>query len=151
MRNILNGIASGLVGTIAAGGMLLMNNALHKIPELHVARTLAALLGSPDRPLVGWVAFLVLGIVVFGVLFALAAPRIPVQSYLVKGLLFGIASWLLMMVVMMPLAGAGLFGIARGTMLAPAALVLNLVYWVVVSQIYRQGLAPERVPARSKA
>lgn len=88
---------------------------------------------------------------VFGVLFALVAPRIPVQSYLVKGLLFGIASWLLMMVVMMPLAGAGLFGIARGTMLAPAALVLNLVYWVVVSQIYRQGLAPERVPARSKA
>ena len=150
MRNILNGIVSGLVATLAAGSMMLMKNALHRVPELHLAQTLAGILGSPERPLVGWIAFLVLGIVVFGALFALLAPRIPGQSYLLKGLLFGTVSWLLMMVVVMPLAGAGMFGIERGAIVAPAALVLNLVYWIVLSLIYRQGAAPQGEPIRRK-
>ena len=142
MVSIRNGLISAIFATLAAGSMMLMNNALHRVPELHLARTLAAVLGYPDRLMVGWIAFLVLGILVFGVLFALLAPKLPVRSYLVKGLIFGVMSWLLMMVVIMPLAGAGFFGVSRGHILALAALVLNLVYWIVLSLIYRSGIEP---------
>ncbi|HKA43607.1 MAG TPA: DUF6789 family protein [Burkholderiales bacterium] len=142
MVSIRNGLISAIFATLAAGSMMLMNNALHRVPELHLARTLAAVLGYPDRLMVGWIAFLVLGILVFGVLFAVLAPKLPVRSYLVKGLIFGVMSWLLMMVVIMPLAGAGFFGVTRGHILALAALVLNLVYWIVLSLIYRSDIEP---------
>ena len=142
MVSIRNGLISAIFATLAAGSMMLMNNALHRIPELHLARTLAAVLGYPDHLMVGWIAFLVIGILVFGVLFAVLAPKLPVRSYLVKGLIFGVVSWLLMMVVIMPLAGAGFFGVSRGHILALAALVLNLVYWIVLSLMYRSGIQP---------
>jgi len=148
LSNIRNGIAGGLLATMAAAGMMLMNNALHRIPELHVARTLAAVLSAADRPIVGWIAFLVLGIFVFGTAFALLAPKVPTRSYVVKGVVFGMVSWLLMMLVLLPLAGAGVFGVNRGSMLAPAALVLNLVYWLVLSLVYRSASGAAAAPAR---
>jgi hypothetical protein len=141
MVSIKNGLIAGAVATFAAGSMMLMNNAIHRIPDLHVARTLAGILGSPDQAGVGWLAFLFLGIVVFGTLFAVLAPKLPVKSYFIKGLIFGAVSWLLMMVVFMPLGDGGFFGLSRSTAIAPAALVLNLVYWTVLALIYRSGVA----------
>ena len=151
MRNIMNGIASGFAATLAAGSMMLMKNALHRLPELHVARTLSEVLGSPDRALAGWIAFLVIGIVIFGVLFALLEPRLPGRSYLAKGIIFAAITWLIHMAVILPLTGAGVFGMDRGPVLAAAALVLHLVYWVVLSLIYRQGVAPSAQAVRRRA
>ena len=144
-------IISGAVATFIAAAMMMMNNALHSIPELHVARTLAGILGHPGTPLVGWVAFLILGILVCGPLFAAAAPRIPVRSYLVRGLLFGAGSWLFMMLVMMPLAGAGFFGMDRGHVLPLAAFVLNLSYWVTLSLVFRYLTGAETMETRSSS
>ena len=144
-------IISSSVATFVAAAMMMMNNALHSIPELHVARTLAGILGYPGTPLVGWMAFFILGMLVCGLLFAAVAPRIPVRSYLAKGLLFGVGSWLFMMLVMMPLAGAGFFGAVRGHVLALAAFVLNLSYWVALSLVYRYLIGPEPAGMRSTA
>ena len=142
-------VISSAVATFVAAAMMMMNNALHSIPELHVARTLAGILGHPDTPLVGWVAFLILGVLVCGLLFAGVAPRIPTRSYLVKGLIFGVGSWLFMMVVMMPLAGAGFFGVVRGHVLPLASLVLNLSYWLTLSLVFRYLVGPETAGMRS--
>ena len=149
MVHAKNAIISGVVATFVAGSMMMMNNALHSIPEVHVARTLAGILGHPDAPVVGWIAFLSLGILVCGPLFAAGAPRIPGRSYLVKALLFGVVSWLAMMLIMMPLAGAGFFGVNRGHVLALATLVLNLSYWLTLGGIFRYLAGPETAGIRS--
>jgi len=79
---------------------------------------------------------------VFSAVFALTAPRIPGRSYAVKGLLFGAAIWLLMMVVFMPLAGEGFFASHRGMLVAGLCLILNVVYGVILSVIYRWLVGP---------
>jgi hypothetical protein len=149
MADFKSGMQAGLFASFTAAGMVLMNNAVHGIAELRPAHTLATILGS-DSVMTGWIALLVLGIVVFGALFAALEQRIPIRSALLKGTVFGIASWLLMMTVFMPLGGGGLFGLERGTGAAPAALVLNLVYWVILSVVYRWATgvsAPRKVSA----
>ena len=57
-------------------------------------------------------------------------------SYRVRGVLFAIAAWLGMMVVLMPMAGAGVFGLNRGMMVPVAALAMHVVFGLVLGSIY---------------
>ena len=137
MFRIKTGLISGLIGTIVAGAMLLMNNALHSVPEIHITRTLSRLLGAPDHIMVGVAAILIIGIFVCGTLFAVYSSRVTVNSHLAKCFVFAIASWLFMMIVFMPLGGSGFFGLNGGPVVPVAMLVLNLAYWTVLGMTYR--------------
>lgn len=128
---------SGLVATFVVGSMLIMNNALHALPNTGIGKMLASLMGQPEHVFHGWLAFIVLGTFVCSNLFAFLAPKIPIRSILVKGMLFALASWLIAMVVLWPLAGADPFVLNRGHVTAAITLVLSLVYWLVFSVIYR--------------
>ena len=142
MTSIRMGFLSGLLGTYVAGSMLLVNNAFHSFPDVRVAKTLAEVLGSPGHTLVGVAAILIAGIFVFGALFAVLAPRLPMRMYLAKSLAFAAASWVLMMVLFMPLAGAGFFGLERSPVVPAVTLVLNLAYWLVLGMSYRWLVGP---------
>lgn len=58
--------------------------------------------------------------VLWGVLFAWLDPFLPGQHWF-RGAIFATGAWLVMMIVMMPMAGAGLFGVHPG-MMAPSQL-----------------------------
>ena len=143
MERLKAAFLGGLVATFVVGSMLLMNNAIHRLPRPGIGRSLASILGLHDNPFVGWLVFVVLGIFVFSAVFVWSASRIPVKTYLVKGLLFGAACWLLMMIVFMPLGGQGLFGLDRGYVVPAFCLVLNLAYGVILSLTYRWLVGPE--------
>ena len=151
MERIKTAFIAGLVATFVVGSMLLMNNAIHRLPRLGIGRSLASIIGTPDNLLVGWLLFVVLGIFVFSVAFAWSAPRIPARMYVVKGLLFGAACWLLMMIVFMPLVGHGFFALNEGFVVAELCLVVNLVYGLVVSLTYRWLVGPELASNAVKA
>jgi hypothetical protein len=148
MSSIKSGFLSGFVATYVVVSMLAMNNALKSIPEVHVARTLADILGHADRPAVGWIVLMVAGVFVIGGLYAEFAHRLPLRKSLTKGLALGIVSWLLMMLVFMPLGGAGLFGLGRSPVVPLVTLVLNLVYWVVLAVMYRYLAGPQATQRR---
>jgi hypothetical protein len=137
MERIKIASASGLVATLVIGSMLVMNNAVHGLPNVGIGKMLAALMGEPEQVFHGWLAFVVVGTFVCSNLFAFLAPKIPIRSFLVKGLLFALASWLIAMVVLWPLVGADPFVLNRGHITAAVTLVLSIVYWVVFSVIYR--------------
>ncbi len=60
----------------------------------------------------------------------LLVPYLPGGSYMLKGMTFGVAAWLLMMV--MPMANVGLFG-----MMAPVmTLMLHLIFGAVLGAAY---------------
>jgi hypothetical protein len=141
MNRIQAGLYSGALGTFVTGAMLLMNNALHSVPEIHVIRTVAAMLGATDHFMAGVVAFVIIGIC-GGSLFAAFAPRLPVRGYFRKSLAFAGATWLFLMLVGMPLTGAGFFGLHGGMIVPEATLVLNLAYWLVLGLTYRWLQAP---------
>jgi hypothetical protein len=46
-----------------------------------------------------------IGAVIWGGAFALLEPRLPGGDFWVKGVVFGVGAWLIMMVAMMPMAG----------------------------------------------
>jgi len=142
MSSIKSGFLSGFVATYVIVSMLAMNNALKSIPEVHVARTLADILGHADRPAVGWIVLMIAGVFVVGGLYAMYSDRLPLRTALARGVALGIVSWLFMMLVFMPLGGAGLFGLGRSPVVPLVTLALNLAYWVVLAVMYRYLAGP---------
>ena len=67
---------------------------------------------------------------------AFFAERLPGPP-VVRGMLFGIAPWLLAQVVVMPMMGAGFF--SGSLMAATGSLMGHLVYGAVVGTVYGQS------------
>ncbi|MFM0808856.1 DUF6789 family protein, partial [Klebsiella pneumoniae] len=53
-----------------------------------------------------------------------------------KGLAFSVLAWLLMMLIPMPMAGAGLFGMKLGMMAPVMTLMLHLIWGYVFGYTY---------------
>ena len=111
------------------------------MPELDVIVMLSAMMGAPA--IVGWIAHFMIGSIAWGGGFAVLYGAIPGGSALVKGIVFGIAAWLGMMIVVMPMAGAGVFGMAFGIMAPMMTLVLHIIFGAVLGGVYGA-----RVPAQ---
>lgn len=110
------------------------------LPQMNANKLLAGMthgyLGIPMTPLAGWVIHVLIGSVLWGILFALLFYRLPGHVASVKGLLFGTIAWLLMMILVMPMAGAGFFGVHLGPGAPIATLVLHWVYGAVLGVVY---------------
>jgi len=53
-----------------------------------------------------------------------------------RGMLFSVGAWLLMMVVVMPMAGAGFFAAGIGPAAAIVTLVLHLIFGAVLGGVF---------------
>ena len=148
-----NGVIAGFVATIGLSAIMLMKSAMGLMPQLNVIQMLTEMgtnyVGLPASPAVGWIMHFFIGSVMWGLIFAGTAPMWPGSSYLAKGASFSVAAWLLMMIIAMPMAGAGFFGMALGIMAPIATLVLHLIYGLILGAVYGglQGRAAQ--PARS--
>ncbi len=134
-RDIRNGMLASLVGTIVLSAIMVMKQMAGMVPQMNPIADLVgiahSLLGVPVVPLVGWVLHFAIGVFVWGILFAVLHPTIP-GSNLIKGLIFGIGAWLLMMSIFLPMAGQGFFGTNVGIIIPVMALLLHLVYGAVL-------------------
>ena len=134
-RDIRNGMLASLVGTIVLSAIMVMKQMAGMVPQMNPIADLVgiahSLLGVPAVPLVGWVLHFAIGVFVWGILFAVLHPTIP-GSNLIKGLIFGIGAWLLMMCIFLPMAGQGFFGTSVGMIIPVMALLLHLVYGAVL-------------------
>ena len=63
-------------------------------------------------------------------------PQLPGRAYWLKGVIFGVGAWLLMMIAVMPMAGAGLFGANLGMMAPVMTLVLHIIFGAVLGGVY---------------
>lgn len=57
----------------------------------------------------GWIAHFMIGTVVWGIAYAMLYRALPSDTPWLKGVIFGIGAWLMMMIAVMPMAGAGFF------------------------------------------
>lgn len=134
MSSILKGMIAGLIATIVLSFLMVMKSMMGVMPELDVARMLGGMMGS--GPGLGWVAHFAIGTIAWGGLFALVHDTLPGRSPWIQGVTFGIGAWILMMVVVMPMAGKGFFGLALGMMAPIMTLVLHLIFGVVLGWSY---------------
>jgi hypothetical protein len=77
-------------------------------------------------------------------MYAWLDPKLP-GSHLVRGAIFATGAWLIMMVVLMPMAGAGLFGMHLGLMAPVATLMLHWIYGAVLGGVYGAWTGQERI------
>tara|TARA_R110000787_G_scaffold62513_1_gene141328 strand:+ start:44 stop:478 length:435 start_codon:yes stop_codon:yes gene_type:complete len=140
MTNLKNGFLAGFIATAVLSVLMVAKAMMGVMPELDVAAMLAVMMGAPL--VVGWLAHFMIGTLAWGGGFAVLYGMIPGSSAITKGIVFGVAAWLGMMIAVMPMAGAGFFGMSFGIVAPVMTLVLHIVFGAVLGAVYGA-----RVPA----
>ncbi|MPZ40059.1 MAG: hypothetical protein GEU95_18780 [Rhizobiales bacterium] len=149
MSNSLRGMLAGLVATLVLSGVLILKSNLGLWPEVNIIRLLVNL-GS-IQTVAAWMDHFIVGVVVWGLLYGALDALWESGAYWLKGLVFGVFAWLMMMVFFMPLAKAGLFGTRIGPSAALVTLGMHLIYGLVLGVTYGLLTAyyPEKAPENS--
>lgn len=134
MNNNVRGIVAGLVATIVLSILMVLKGMMGMMPELNVIAMLAGQMGGST--MMGWVAHFVIGAIIYGLAFANLRGVLPGGSDAVKGIVLGIVGWLIMMIAVMPMMGAGLFAMGMGMMATVATLVLHIIFGLVLGLTY---------------
>lgn len=146
MSNVGKGMVAGLAATFVLSLMMLMNGAMGLMPGLDPIAMIAAMMGVSAA--LAWAVHFMIGVVLWGSGFAVVQTSLPGKQFWVRGVLFAIGAWLIMMVVMMPMAGVGVFGMSLGMMAPVMTLVMHVVFGAVLGGVYG-ALVKREVVARA--
>jgi len=114
--------------------VMLMKQAMGIMPELNPIAMISQMIGTQQQAL-GWVVHFLIGAALWGVAFVWLNPVLPGPHWF-RGALFGTGAWVIMMIVVMPITGAGLFGMKLGVMAPVATLAMHWIYGVVLGGVY---------------
>ncbi len=143
MNKITMGLKAGFIATLVLSAMMILKTLSGVLPQLDVIRMLNGMMSVPltllnATLLLGWIAHVAIGSVAWGITFAVIQDRMPDWRGWAKGITFGVGAWLVMMLVVMPMGGAGLFGMNIGLIVPVMTMGLHVVYGAVL------GIAFER-------
>jgi hypothetical protein len=122
MDKIGRGIIAGFLATIALSAML--------DPIAMLVRTTGIL-----SPTLGWLLHFLVGTLVWGAGFALVHDWLRGPSWL-RGILFGIAAWLVVVITVVAMRRLGLFGVELGWVTPAAMLAIHIVFGALLGGIY---------------
>lgn len=128
------GILAGFVATMVLSMVMLMKQAMSLMPELNPVQMITQMIGA-QTPAVGWLIHFMIGTIMWGVAYAFIDPRLS-GAHWFRGAVFATGAWLLMMLIIMPMAGAGQFGLRMGMMAPIATLAMHWIYGAVLGGVY---------------
>ncbi|HXH64815.1 MAG TPA: DUF6789 family protein [Mariprofundaceae bacterium] len=136
MNKLSNGILAGLAATIVLSMLMVMKAKMGLMPDVNVIAMLAGKMGGSAA--MGWAAHFMIGVIGYGLAYALVFSDLPFGNHTTCGIALGITGWLVMMVAVMPMMGAGLFGLAlpSGMMVPVATLMLHVIFGAVLGYVY---------------
>jgi hypothetical protein len=143
MNLITRGMIAGFFATLVLSTLMVMKAMMGMMPQLNIITMLSAMFGS-NSPALGWLLHFMIGTVMWGALFALVQERLPGTTLTLRGISFGIAVWLVMMIAVMPMAGAGFFGLHFGIAAPLMTLMLHMVFGATLGASFgwqRQAVA----------
>lgn len=143
MAHVGKGLLAGLAATIVLSALMLIQSMMGIMPELNLPKMIAGMMGAPDMPMIGWAVHFMIGIVLYGVAMALLDARLPGKSHVGHGVILGFFGWLIMMIMLMPMAGAGLFAMSLGVMAPMMTLVLHLIFGAVLGWVYGRSVGDQ--------
>jgi uncharacterized membrane protein YagU involved in acid resistance len=149
MSNSTKGMTAGFIATVVLSALLMLKSTMALAPHLNIIYLLTQM-GSIGT-VAAWMDHFIVGTVVWGLLFGALDAVYEKGAYWLKGLIFGIFAWLMMMILFLPLAKAGFFGSKIGLEAPLVTLLYHIVYGLVLGGTY--GLLstwmPLKDPARS--
>ncbi|WDR06298.1 hypothetical protein PSQ90_02200 [Devosia rhodophyticola] len=135
MSVIYKGFVAGFVATVVLSALMVMKSMMGLMPGLDVTAMITNMLGLQSVAF-GWLMHFIIGTMIWGGAYALIRARLP-GGPAVSGMVFGAGAWLMMMILVMPMAGAGLFGLNMGIMAPVMTLILHLVYGAVLGLVFQ--------------
>jgi hypothetical protein len=149
MSNSLRGMLAGLVATLVLSGVLILKSYLGLWPELNIIRLLVSL-GS-IQTVAAWMDHFIVGVVVWGLLYGALDALWEDGAYWLKGLIIGAFGWFLMMVLFMPLAKAGYFGMRIGPIAPVVTFGMHMIYGLVLGLSYGllKAYFPDKPPEKT--
>jgi hypothetical protein len=131
---IARGVIAGFIATIVLSAAMLFKQSMGLMPELDPIDMITGISGAGFRA-AGWTGHFVIGSIFWGGGFGIVGPHM-LGPYWLRGTLFAVGAWLVMMVVVMPIAGAGLFGLGLGMNVAVVTLLLHVLFGLVMGGVY---------------
>lgn len=150
MNIYVRSMIAGFAATVVLSLLMIMKTAMGVMPQLDVISMLSGMSQSMmgiGGAGIGWLTHFLIGTVLWGVLFALLYGKLPGSEPVRKGISFGILAWLLMMILPMPMAGAGFFGLALGMMAPVMTLILHIIWGAALGIVFRMLPAEAMVQA----
>jgi hypothetical protein len=141
----MKGMIAGFVATVVLSALLMLKSTMDLAPHLNIIRLLTQL-GSIGT-VAAWMDHFIVGTAIWGLLFGAFDAVYDKGAYWLKGVIFGVFAWLMMMVLFMPLAKAGVFAWKLGIEALAVTLMYHLVYGVVLGATY--GLLTAWVPLKA--
>ncbi|MEP6657585.1 MAG: DUF6789 family protein, partial [Betaproteobacteria bacterium] len=117
---------AGFVATVVLSAIMFIKGRMGIMPELDPIQMIGNMVGGGSRT-VGWIMHFMIGAVALGLLFA-AIFGAAANGFWWRGIIFSISAWLVMMIVLMPMAGAGLFGMHLGLMAPIMTLMMHVIF-----------------------
>lgn len=138
MKTYINGILAGLAATIVLSILMIIKAKMGVMPDVNVIAMLAKTMGGGAA--MGWLAHFMIGAVIYGVIYSAVFSKLPLANSAARGAALGVAGWVVMMIAVMPMMGAGFFGLGlpSGMMVPIVTLMLHLIYGVVLGLVYRR-------------
>lgn len=136
MNKALKGILAGLAATVVLSLLMVMKSKMGLMPDVNVISMLASKMGGEIS--MGWVAHFMIGTLGYGLAYAFVFSALPFGGHVSRGIALGIVGWFMMMIAVMPMMGAGLFGLGMpsGVMVPVATLVLHVIFGAVLGFVY---------------
>jgi len=131
---------AGFIATLVLSALMVLKSMMGVMPELDITKMISGMMGQPDTPLIGWAVHFMIGTFLYGIAITALDASLPGKTHIAHGVIIGAIGWLVMMVGLMPMAGAGLFGMKLGVMAPMMTLVLHLIFGAVLGWVYSRSL-----------
>ncbi|MGF1704045.1 hypothetical protein L4D09_27545 [Photobacterium makurazakiensis] len=138
------GIEAGVFATFILSMIMAVKINLNILPELNPIEILNSVIPFKEqfklKPTAGWAIHIFLGVVIWGTAYEKLISVFPAKSYVIKAIIFSIAAWLLMMLILMPLAGHSLFGLGLGVGVKAGVVTLffHIIYGLSLGFSYKK-------------
>jgi hypothetical protein len=142
LYSIFRGITAGFIATVVLSVLMLSRDFVPQLDSITmldgVLRATLRELGMlyPPAPWGGWMWHFIIGTFWWGAMFAILEPILPGQRPWRKGMAFGFGASLLIFLLVMPLAGAGYFGMHLSAVQPVVTMIEHLVYGAVLGITY---------------
>lgn len=139
-------VLGGFLGTAVMTAMMYWMAPMLLPGPMDIAGMLGGMLGVSWG--VGMLIHFLNGTVIFSLIYVFALyPLLPGEPWL-KGTLWGVGLWILAGLIVMPMAGAGIFWANVGAMPAVLSLIGHIVYGAILGAV--AGRATEPSPGRPR-
>ena len=135
MGDITKGFEAGFIATVFVSIVLFAQQMLGFMPGFNLIDVLETAADMPNQPVFGWVLHFVVGVGLWGAGFAAFSPHLPGPHWL-RGLMFGVFAWLVMMIAFLPSAGIPMFAAGMGLSIPIYTLALHLFFGLVLGESY---------------